>query len=155
MKNAVFWDIKPSSYLTGNTLRLGYRAQPVNVMQHLWIFTMKNAVFWDVNSSSYLTGNTLRLGYTAQPVNVMQHLRFFTMKNAVFWDVTLCSSCKKSSFEGTCLLHHNGDKNRLAVTTNRSMLRRNTMCISRRFLSEMSVLTRATRRHIPEVSMLL
>jgi hypothetical protein len=32
MKNAVFWDIKPSSYLTGETLRLRYRAQPVNAM---------------------------------------------------------------------------------------------------------------------------
>jgi hypothetical protein len=26
MKNAVFWDIKPSSYFTGDTLRLHYRA---------------------------------------------------------------------------------------------------------------------------------
>jgi hypothetical protein len=32
MKNAIFWDIKPSSYLTGDTLRLGYTAQPVNAM---------------------------------------------------------------------------------------------------------------------------
>jgi hypothetical protein len=32
MKNVVFWDIKPSSYLTGDTLRLRYRAQPVNAM---------------------------------------------------------------------------------------------------------------------------
>jgi hypothetical protein len=32
MKNAVFWDIKPSSYFTGNTLRLRYRAQPVNAI---------------------------------------------------------------------------------------------------------------------------
>jgi hypothetical protein len=31
MKNAVFWDIKPSSYFTGDTL-LRYRAQPVNAM---------------------------------------------------------------------------------------------------------------------------
>jgi hypothetical protein len=29
MKNAVFWDTKPSSYLTGNTY-LRYRTQPVN-----------------------------------------------------------------------------------------------------------------------------
>jgi hypothetical protein len=28
----VFWDIKPSSYLTGDTLRLRYKAQPVNAM---------------------------------------------------------------------------------------------------------------------------
>jgi hypothetical protein len=28
IKNSVFWDIKPSSYLTGDTLRLRYRDQP-------------------------------------------------------------------------------------------------------------------------------
>jgi hypothetical protein len=32
MKNAVFWDIKFNSYLTGNTLRLSYRAQLFNAM---------------------------------------------------------------------------------------------------------------------------
>jgi hypothetical protein len=32
MKNAVFLDIKPSPYLTGNTLLLRYRAQPVNAV---------------------------------------------------------------------------------------------------------------------------
>jgi hypothetical protein len=32
MKNDVFWDIKPGSYLTGDTLLLRYRAQPVNAM---------------------------------------------------------------------------------------------------------------------------
>jgi hypothetical protein len=32
MKNVVFWDIKPSSYLTGDILHLRYRAQPVNAM---------------------------------------------------------------------------------------------------------------------------
>jgi hypothetical protein len=32
MKNAVLWDIKPSSYFTEDTLRLRYRAQPVNAM---------------------------------------------------------------------------------------------------------------------------
>jgi hypothetical protein len=32
MKNAVFEDIKPSSDLAGDTLRLRYRAQPVNAM---------------------------------------------------------------------------------------------------------------------------
>jgi hypothetical protein len=32
MKNVVFWDKKPSSYLTGDTLRLRYRTQPVNAM---------------------------------------------------------------------------------------------------------------------------
>jgi hypothetical protein len=32
MKNAVLWDIKPSSYLTGDTLPLRYRVQPVNAV---------------------------------------------------------------------------------------------------------------------------
>jgi hypothetical protein len=32
MKNAVFWDIKPSSYLTGETLLFRYRVQPINAM---------------------------------------------------------------------------------------------------------------------------
>jgi hypothetical protein len=32
MKNAVFWNIKTFSYLIGETLRFGYRAQPVNAM---------------------------------------------------------------------------------------------------------------------------
>jgi hypothetical protein len=32
MKNAVFWDIKTQFFLTGDILRLLYRAQPVNAM---------------------------------------------------------------------------------------------------------------------------
>jgi hypothetical protein len=32
VKNAVFWDKKPSLYLTGDTLRLHYRVQPVNAV---------------------------------------------------------------------------------------------------------------------------
>jgi hypothetical protein len=32
LNDIVFWDIKPSSYLTGNTLSLCYRAQPVNAV---------------------------------------------------------------------------------------------------------------------------
>jgi hypothetical protein len=48
MKNAVYWDIKPSSYLTGDTLRLHYRAQPVNAMQDLkfswqWLWRMPSS----------------------------------------------------------------------------------------------------------------
>jgi hypothetical protein len=30
--NAVYWDVKTQSYLTGNTLRLHYRAQTVNAL---------------------------------------------------------------------------------------------------------------------------
>jgi hypothetical protein len=32
MKKVLFWDIKPSSYLTENISRVRYRAQPVNAM---------------------------------------------------------------------------------------------------------------------------
>jgi hypothetical protein len=32
MKNVVFLDIEPILYLTGDTLRLGYRARPVNAL---------------------------------------------------------------------------------------------------------------------------
>jgi hypothetical protein len=32
MMNVVFWDINPGSYFTGDTLRLRYKAQPVNAM---------------------------------------------------------------------------------------------------------------------------
>jgi hypothetical protein len=35
LKNAVLWNIKPSSYLTRDTLHLRYRAQPVNAMYDL------------------------------------------------------------------------------------------------------------------------
>jgi hypothetical protein len=51
MKRTVFLDIKPSWYLTGKTLLLRYRAQPVNAIRFevLPAVTMKNAVFWDIN----------------------------------------------------------------------------------------------------------
>jgi hypothetical protein len=32
MKSVAFWDIRANSYLTGNTLHLCYRAQPVNAV---------------------------------------------------------------------------------------------------------------------------
>jgi hypothetical protein len=35
MKNVFFWDIKPSSYFTGDILRLCYRDQPANAMLDL------------------------------------------------------------------------------------------------------------------------
>jgi hypothetical protein len=41
--------IIPSSYLTGDTLRLHYRDQPVNALLRFEVFTVvtkKNAVFW-------------------------------------------------------------------------------------------------------------
>jgi hypothetical protein len=32
LKNVVFWDKKPSSHFTGDTLHLCYKVQPVNAM---------------------------------------------------------------------------------------------------------------------------
>jgi hypothetical protein len=83
------------------------------------------------------------------------------MKNIVFWDVTPCGSCKNRCFEGTCRLHHQGDKNRIArnnVSSERLLV---TACVAPSSLifitlmmealrsSETSILTRAIRRHIP------
>jgi hypothetical protein len=48
MKNIVFWDIKPSSYFTGDTLHLHYRVQPVKCYVRFEVFTavtIKNDVF--------------------------------------------------------------------------------------------------------------
>jgi hypothetical protein len=35
MKNGVFWDIKASSYFTGDILHPRYTVQPVNAMEDL------------------------------------------------------------------------------------------------------------------------
>jgi hypothetical protein len=51
MKNGVFWDIKPRSYLAGDTFHLRYKAQSVNAIYSYEVFTtvtMKNAVFWNI-----------------------------------------------------------------------------------------------------------
>jgi hypothetical protein len=48
MKNALFWVINPSSYLTGDKLLLHCRVQPVTAVFEVFpAVTMKNAVFWD------------------------------------------------------------------------------------------------------------
>jgi hypothetical protein len=52
--------------------------------------------------------------------------------DAIFLDVTPCGSCNNRRFGWTYRLHHQGDQNpqtRLAVTSNRSTLRRNTMVL--------------------------
>jgi hypothetical protein len=46
MKNAAFWVIKPSSYLTGNTLLSV--TEPRRLMLCKMAVSEKNAVFWEV-----------------------------------------------------------------------------------------------------------
>jgi hypothetical protein len=71
------------------------------------------------------------------------------LKNVVFWDVTLYGCCNIQCFGGKSRLHCQGNKNRrigttLGVKSNRSYT----------FLRNL-VLTRATRRNIPENGILL
>jgi hypothetical protein len=85
-----------------------------------------------------------------------------TMKNIVLWDVTAYGFCKHRRFGGTCLLHHQGDKNLPARNVSSSVLcllvLANvpnslilvTLMMEAISFSETSVLTRATRRNIPE-----
>jgi hypothetical protein len=80
------------------------------------------------------------------------------MKNAAFWDVTPCGSCKNRCFGGTHLLHHQGDivflrsVRRLLVIANivPSSPILITLMMEELRSSETSVLTRGTRRNIPE-----
>jgi hypothetical protein len=66
------------------------------------------------------------------------------MTNALFWDVTPCGSCKNRRFGGTYSLHYQGDKSRRP----RKILV--TLMIGAIRSSETSVLSKATRRNIPE-----
>jgi hypothetical protein len=89
----------------------------------------------------------------------------FILKNVVFWDLTPCGSCKNLCFRRTYFFHHQGEKIselgktlaltsvlQLLVTTNivPSFRILFTLMMEAIFSFETSVLTRATRRHIPE-----
>jgi hypothetical protein len=70
-------------------------------------------------------------------------------KNGVFWDVTPFGSGKNRRFRGTLCLHHQGDKNLTGNVVTSSPILVTQMTEALRS-SETSVLTRATRRNIPE-----
>jgi hypothetical protein len=60
-----------NTYLTGNTLRFHYRAQPVNVFGETVPVCEDHTEHTDTLLNSYLTGNTLRLRCRDQPVNAV------------------------------------------------------------------------------------
>jgi hypothetical protein len=84
------------------------------------------------------------------------------MKNSIFLNVTPCGSCKNRYFRGTYRFHHKGDQNQQATVFLRSVLRLlfgvnvpsspilAALIMEAIRSSEMSVLTKASRRNIPE-----
>jgi hypothetical protein len=85
-----------------------------------------------------------------------------TKKHAVFWDVGPCGSCKNRRIGGKYCLHHQDEKKilrnvlQLLVTANvvPSLMILFTLMMKAISFSETSVLTRATRHHIPEYGFL-
>jgi hypothetical protein len=78
MKNAVFWDIKPISYLTGNTVS-AYRAHRL-MLWKIWGFHGGDyeecRLLGYKKPSSYLTGNTLLFRIQSPTVNALEDLMF-------------------------------------------------------------------------------
>jgi hypothetical protein len=91
----------------------------------------------------------------------MAHVRFestASVNNAVVCDVTPRGSFQNRRFAGAYRLHNRGDKNRRALSVYRLLVTANVpspsilaiLMMEAIQLSEKSVLTRATRSHIPE-----
>jgi hypothetical protein len=69
------------------------------------------------------------------------------MKDIVLWDVTQCGSCKNRRFGWTCRLHKQLLVTAYVVPSSPILV---TLMMETILSSETSVITRDTRRHIPE-----
>jgi hypothetical protein len=108
----------------------------VNLSVIFYVFTAvttKSVVFWHKEPSSYLTGDTLRLRCRAQPVKLWKVFGFHCRdyEQCCFWDVTPLALIRTDVSEDlitsiTRVIRIGELGTTLAVTSNRSTLRRNT-----------------------------
>jgi hypothetical protein len=94
MTNAVLWDIKLSSYFTGDILCLHYRVQPVNDLCNIWSFYGSD--YEECRPLGYknpvCTAQETHCVSTTESSLLMLYVSFevftaVTMKNVVFWDI--------------------------------------------------------------------